>query len=184
MRQFTKKKAWGCSTNQEDYHVNFDYESNLDQALEMVLEMGLESKMDLEMGQASEKETIPFWWGRARQYDAAYFINESLTQWDYFEERAQEMFYDETLCENDNVFKFPEGYDRTLWFVWMRNMVKKMCSKFDIEINYFEVTDPQKVDVTVWFVGGEDEPRFEFYVGRQRYGSHPMEKSAPEREPQ
>ena len=63
-------------------------------------------------------------------------------------------------------------------------MCERMCKKFGIEINYYEIKEPEKIDVKIWMHNGDVEPRYEFYYRRQRYGSHPLEKSAPERDGQ
>lgn len=171
LKEHKKSKKWGCSTNEEDYEINPDFETNLDQAVEMVLDL----KMDL----GREEDSLSVWIGRAHQYNAAYFVNEALTNWDFFEERAQEMFYDESMCENDEAFKFPQGQDRVEFFAWLEKMCEKMCDKFGIDINYYEIKDPERLDIRIWYVEGEDEPRYETMYHNQRYGSHPLKKSAP-----
>lgn len=171
---------WGVSRNEEDWEVVSDFGLGMDQALEMVLdlEMGQGSKM----GQDQEPFTIPIWIGPAARYSAAHFIERTLTDWDYMEERTQEMFHDESMCENDDAFVFPQGQKRTEWFAWMRKMSQKMCEKFDITINYYEIKSPERYDVTVWFVSADDDPRCEVEVKGVWYRSHPNEKSASERE--
>lgn len=142
---------WGVSLNEEEWEIEDDLESAIYKGLEMA-----QDSLWIGPGQS---QTVPIWIGPASRYQAEWFLLEALTGWNDWEERSNEIFYDETLCEWPNPLNFPEGQRRTEWMLWLEDKLSEMCSEFGIECNYYNIETSAKVDVEAWWAEEDDTPK-------------------------
>ena len=152
---------YGVSDNEEDWEIVDDFESAIYQGLEMVLE-----QCSISPG---EENPISIWIGTASKYNAAWFLFEAMTGWSTMEERAQEIFYEESLCENDRAFQFPDGPERSNWYYFLMDCCEKMVKKFGIDINYYEVQEIKKYVGVIFWRKGRHEPQVKVSIEGELY---------------
>ena len=133
----------------DGFEIKMDLEEALNLGLEMVLDQVKENHFKM--------DHACFYLGRCQQYNAAWFMFESLTQWDNLEESMNELLLGELLDYIDAQITWPSDQKRVELQQHLKEVCVNICEKFDIKIEAYEMADTLQIDVKVTRNENEDK---------------------------
>lgn len=150
MERLLKSEKIGISTDGENWIIESELEFGLDQVWDR-----LKDSIWISPG---EECSFQIWLGTASQHNAAWYLNQALTGWNDWEERASEIFYDESLSEIEDPFGIDENGLRPAFLAATEKMCNDFCETLGIEINYYEIQEVRKFDGRFHWPHERDEP--------------------------
>jgi hypothetical protein len=163
MERLKKPTKVGISTNGEDWIVESELEFGMDQVWD-----DLKDSIWISPG---EECSFTVWIGKAAQHNAAWYLNQAATGWSDWEERAEEIFYDESLAEIEKPLGLDEKGLRPQFYAEIERFCHEMCAKLGIEINYYEIQDVEKFDGRFHWPHERDEPEGMIKIGDEWFRS-------------
>ena len=141
----------GVSFDEENWIVESEIGFGMDQLWDRILDSVWISPGD--------EARFTVYVGDACQHNAAWYLNQALTGWSDWEERACEIFYEESLAEIEDPLSIEEKGLRPQFYHETERMCQEICAKLGIEINYYEITAVKKFEGLAYWPHERDEPK-------------------------